>query len=116
MRKVRAGNLLFLLFALYIASITFAQSDSSKPAVPKGYPVTFYSDTLFTVYNGIGPFSAGQRAEAIELKLNQVAKKHLNPAYLLLNSVNLTYYPLRTRTRRQSGKTEKKLPRNTRPK
>lgn len=42
----------------------------------KGYPVLgFFKDTLFIIYNKLGSFSAKERAEAINLRINKLSEK-----------------------------------------
>lgn len=62
-------------------------SDSIKRAVMKtkidslksinpGFPVVLRYDTLFVIYNGVGSFSALDRASAISIKILSIAKKN----------------------------------------
>jgi len=42
----------------------------------KGYPVIgFFKDTLFVIYNKLGSFSAKERAEAINIRINKLSEK-----------------------------------------
>ncbi len=51
------------------------QIDSLRKTV-KGYPVIgFFKDTLFSIYNKLGSFSAKERAEAIHLRLIKLSEK-----------------------------------------
>ncbi|PKH68461.1 transmembrane ion channel [Flavobacterium sp. ALD4] len=50
-----------------------AQIDSLR-LTAKGYPVTgFFNDTLFTVYTKLGSFSAKDRADAISVRIKNIA-------------------------------------------
>lgn len=50
-----------------------AQIDSLR-LTAKGYPVTgFFNDTLFTVYSKLGSFSAKDRADAISIRIKNLA-------------------------------------------
>lgn len=52
-----------------------AQIDSLRKTV-KGYPVIgFFKDTLFVIYNKLGSFSAKERAEAINIRINKLSEK-----------------------------------------
>ncbi|MVN90199.1 mechanosensitive ion channel family protein [Mucilaginibacter aquatilis] len=52
------------------------QVDSLRRFV-KGYPVIFFKDTLFTIYNRQGSFSASDRAAAIIDRLETISHDHL---------------------------------------
>lgn len=50
-----------------------AQIDSLRPTA-KGYPVNgFFNDTLFTVYTKLGSFTAKDRADAISVRIKNIA-------------------------------------------
>jgi len=51
------------------------QVDSLRKIV-KGYPVVFFNDTLFSVYNRQGSFSARDRATAITQRLEKISEEH----------------------------------------
>lgn len=51
------------------------QVDSLRKVV-RGYPVVFFNDTLFTIYNRQGSFSAADRAIAITQRLEKISHDH----------------------------------------
>ncbi|HEX5002939.1 MAG TPA: mechanosensitive ion channel domain-containing protein [Bacteroidia bacterium] len=57
-----------------------------------GFPVAgFFDDTLFVVYNSIGGFTAGERASAIENRINKIAHQTgFNPDSLQISEVETT--------------------------
>jgi len=73
---MKAINAILLCLIISLFS-NFCQSDvdpskqDSKEA-PKGYPVTIMDETLFFVYDSIGPFSPQDRAKAITLRLSKI--------------------------------------------
>ena len=89
--KVHIKGLLFLVFTFLLISVSFAQSDSSKTTATNGYPVTLYGDTLFFIHNNLGPFSASQRADAVNKILGDIIDRHLDPDSIkVVNSSDLT--------------------------
>jgi small-conductance mechanosensitive channel len=54
-----------------LPSATFAQDSEAPVAV--GAPVTYHNDTLFTLYGTIGPFTAVERAVALEQRIAAIA-------------------------------------------
>ena len=73
-------NIRLIFFCLIIALTSFntlyaAQfSTTDSLSNSRGYTVVLDSDTLFSIYNGVGVFSASQRAEEISNRLNQIVK------------------------------------------
>jgi small-conductance mechanosensitive channel len=56
-----------------LSTSTFAQ-DTVQAASAVGAPVTYRGDTLFTLYGTIGPFTAAERAVALERRIAIVAE------------------------------------------
>jgi small-conductance mechanosensitive channel len=66
-----SGIAAVVLTVIFFNSILFAQPNTE---LPKKYPVTLDSDTLFYLYTGIGVLSAEKRADEITVRLNGLAK------------------------------------------
>jgi small-conductance mechanosensitive channel len=72
--------LVLLAFALSAPSRhAAAQSDTSGIRASHGVPVVFSGDTLFTLAAQLGPFTPGQRANAISQRLEEIVKANLDP-------------------------------------
>ncbi len=73
MKKTRMVFIKFIaaIFVLILCNYTFAQIRTD--AIQK-YPVILKSDTLFYINEGIGVFSADQRAKAINVRLDSLVK------------------------------------------
>lgn len=56
-------------------------SQSSPPAQPTGAPVIFANETLFVLFDKIGPFTPEERARAIAERLAQLAKDPFTRIY-----------------------------------
>lgn len=66
------------------------QVDSLRKIV-KGYPVVFFNDTLFSIYNRQGSFSARERALAITQRLEKISEEHFfNGDSLKINQAEQT--------------------------
>ncbi len=57
-------------------------SPSTAASAPRGAPVIFKHDTLFTIYGQLGPFTPENRADAIRRTLNEILKERLVPSNL----------------------------------
>jgi small-conductance mechanosensitive channel len=65
------------LVALLTTASAFAQQDTTRiPAAP-GAPVVFRGDTLFLLHGTIGPFTAQERARALERRVRRIAEDPL---------------------------------------
>lgn len=77
-------NLRFLLSLLLLISSAFVLAQDQEPPRPDslvGVPVVLGSDTMFNVYGEIGPFSAVERAQAIQERLSELSRSSgFNPS------------------------------------
>lgn len=76
-----AWKTILLMLAL-AASMTHAQTVKQLSA---GTPVRLGHATLFTIQRGLGPFTPQQRADAIAIRLQQMALQHAAPATVSLH-------------------------------
>jgi len=68
-------RLLLSLLLLVVGTCLYAQEeDSTETDALVGVPVVLGSDTMFSVYGEIGPFSALDRAQAIEQRLTSLSR------------------------------------------
>jgi small-conductance mechanosensitive channel len=67
--------------ALYAQTAAPALSQSPPPSHPIGAPVVFADETLFVVYDKIGPFTPQERARAIAERLAQLVKDPFTRIY-----------------------------------
>ena len=67
--------------ALYAQTAAPALSQSPPPSQPIGAPVVFADETLFVVYDKIGPFTPQERARAITERLAQLVKDPFTRIY-----------------------------------
>lgn len=65
---------------LYAQTVAPALSQSPPPQ-PSGAPVVFGDDTLFVIYDKIGPFTPEERARAFAERLAQLAKDPFTRIY-----------------------------------
>jgi small-conductance mechanosensitive channel len=63
------------------AESTPAPSHHTSPAKPLGAPVVFAEETLFTIYDTLGPFSPQERAQAIVERLARLTKDPFTRIY-----------------------------------
>ena len=60
----------FIIFILSFQGLNAqVETDSIPPAKPAGFPVIAKTDTLFYLQLGIGPFSAEERVDQINRKI-----------------------------------------------
>jgi small-conductance mechanosensitive channel len=67
--------------ALYAQTAPPTLSQSPPPSQPIGAPVVFADETLFVIYDRIGPFTPQDRARAITERLAQLAKDPFTTIY-----------------------------------
>lgn len=81
MRSLRQWFYLVVLASIIAPPICHGQivADSSGTSP---VPVVLDGDTLLLVTSGLGPFSASQRASAIEQRLAEVVRRNLDPSLL----------------------------------
>ena len=66
---------------LYAQTASPVLSQSPPPSQPIGAPVVFADETLFVVYDKIGPFTPQERARAVAERLAQLAKDPFTRIY-----------------------------------
>lgn len=67
--------------APYAQTVAPTLSQSPPPSQPTGAPVVFADETLFVVYDKIGPFTPEERARAIAERLAQLTKDPFTRIY-----------------------------------
>ena len=89
--KSRCAYGMILLFLCFVAATpatasdppltTPAQLQQAPPAQPAGMPVVFEEETLFVIYDQLGPFTPQERAQAIAERLARLAKDPFTRIY-----------------------------------
>lgn len=67
----------YSLVAALTTAPAFAQQDTTRVPVAPGAPVVFRGDTLFLLHGTIGPFTAQERARALERRVRRIAEDPL---------------------------------------
>ncbi len=82
------ARLLYKFFLIFLLSVpfSFTQTDSTatKALKSRGFAVYVSGDTLFYISASIGPFSAQQRADEINKKLNRLIKTDFSNDSLII--------------------------------
>ena len=77
---MRSGHILisrfaFVLLCLLLWGASQAQQEGNDSLDLVGVPVVFHGDTLFSLYDYLGPFTAGDRVSALEGRLTDLVRK-----------------------------------------